>query len=571
MQADLLIGFNQVHKKVWENHFTLKSTCKSSFSKDDISSIDPEGKSFFEFFSIFIEDESTESSEAEQVKQAFQKLIIEGKHIESSEAEQVKQAFQKLIIEDKHIESSKAEQVKLAPQKLINEAEPTDVLSELLPLFNSMESTVDQTGLKERLEALILLFKRMSLSESSSLVHDKEGETEFLRNYGKPLEVCSGISGNLILEDVSENEKQHLCNIDRRSQADIIRQSQIEFDDQKLKSDNQYRAIVENQNLSGSKDQKNSFEMKEITGKYADNSKSFQLTATEKVEISIPKERIHQNDSENRKETLQALNNMGQQKGTPDSNQLSNISTVSSQMNKSISMETDELEVKKSYLELKYVNDRIVNINKEGDSKSAMDSNGKSDNSNAKFETLIEENNLNNEGSLKVKFSSDRVSSIVNEAKILPKIQRSNQNSIIKQIVEKINLSPNKEHDKITIKLKPEFLGNIRLNISSENHHVTIKVMADSSMVKEILESNLHHLKNGFVNQGLEIGSFDVMVSDEPENSFKEHNFSGFQRGRRRVAGQKKFSLNSTEEEEVIDPVLPDHTRTDNDRIDYYV
>jgi len=539
MQPDLLIGFNKIQKMDGENHFALESKLKYSFNKDGISSIDTDGISFFEFVSKLIKEKSTGSLETEQTKQALLKLMGDG--------------------------------------------ESQTISSELLPLFDSMKSSVDQTDPKRNLETLILFFQKLSLednlSESKSLVKDEGGISEFLKNGGKLSKGFYETSGNLIFKKDSESEKQYSCNIIKQSQTDIVKQSQIdvvkqsqtEFDDQKLKSNIQDRLIVEDSNIADGKDQKNNFEMKEITAKSNGNSKDFQSTKAEKVKLFAQSELMNQSDLENKKKISQVTDKIGNQKGNPGPSQLSNTSTTSSQINKSISMPTDEIEVGRSRLELKYSDDRIVSINKEGDSKGTMDSNGKSKSFNSKFETLIEESKLNNEGDLKVKFNSDRMPSTVNETKILPRTQQPNQIDIIKQIVEKVNLSSNKEHGKIIIKLKPEILGNIRLNISNENHHVTIKVMADSSMVKDILESNLHHLKNGFVNQGLEIGSFDVMVSDEPESFFKEHNFSGFQRGRRRVAGQKKFSLDSTEEEKPIDPVLPDHRKMTNDRIDYYV
>jgi flagellar hook-length control protein FliK len=543
MQADMLIGFNKPQKMVGKNHFQLESTHKYSSDKGGISNIDIDGKSFFEFVSMLVKEESTDSLETEQVKQALKKLMDDGKS-------------------------------------------PT-ILAELLQFFDTMKSPAEHTDLKEDLEDLIQFFQKMSLSESKSLSKDEGEVSEFLKRSGKLPEGFSETSGNLIFGRESENEKQHSHNIDKQSQAnivkqsqanivkqsqsDVVKQSQIVLDDQKLQSNTQNHAIVENLNILDGKDQKNNFEMKEITAKPNSNLKNFQSTETEKIKIGVQSESINQNDLESKKETSQLIDKMVKKKGTPDLNQLSNTSATSSQINKSISMAADEIEIGKSRLELKYADDRIVSINKEGDSKGAMDFNGKSENYNSKFETLIEESKFNNEEALKVKFNSDKMPSTVNEAKILPRTQQPNQIDIIKQIVEKVNLSSNKEHGKITIKLKPEILGNIRLNISNESHHVTIKVMADSSMVKDILESNLHHLKNGFVNQGLEIGSFDVMVSDEPESFFKEHNFSGFQRGRRRVAGQKKFSLDSSEEEETIDPVLPDHTKVTNDRIDYYV
>lgn len=163
----------------------------------------------------------------------------------------------------------------------------------------------------------------------------------------------------------------------------------------------------------------------------------------------------------------------------------------------------------------------------------------------------------------------EKTSSIITETKTMPRPQQHNQTEIIQQIVEKAKISGNKSHNEIMIKLKPETLGNIRLNISTENQHVIIKVIADSSTVKEILENNLHHLKDGFVHQGLEIGSFDVLVGDGNEQSYKGQNFSGFQRNRRQSAGQRAFSWNDSEEDPILNRKDINSINSD-DRIDYY-
>lgn len=184
--------------------------------------------------------------------------------------------------------------------------------------------------------------------------------------------------------------------------------------------------------------------------------------------------------------------------------------------------------------------------------------------------SVLNESDLNNGSESALKANSNKISSIITEPKTQIRPQVLNQTEIIQQVVEKAKLSLNRDHNEIMIKLKPEILGNIRLNISTENHHVTIKVLADSSTVKEILESNLHHLKIGFINQGLEIGSFDVMVGDEPKDFYKGQSFSGFQRGRRNIAVSRKSALTDIEEEnEIINSSLYQDL-SGSERIDYY-
>ena len=63
------------------------------------------------------------------------------------------------------------------------------------------------------------------------------------------------------------------------------------------------------------------------------------------------------------------------------------------------------------------------------------------------------------------------------------------------------------------IDLKPETLGHLKMQILTENHHVTIRILTENHSVKEMIENNLAHLKANFQNQGLEIQKFDVSVA----------------------------------------------------------
>jgi flagellar hook-length control protein FliK len=144
-------------------------------------------------------------------------------------------------------------------------------------------------------------------------------------------------------------------------------------------------------------------------------------------------------------------------------------------------------------------------------------------------------------------------------------------NDIIQQIVEKIQFKTINEQSEIKITLKPEFLGNIRLNISAENHQVAIKVIADSPAIKEMLETNLHQLKTEFVNNGLEISKFDVYVGAESQQHGQRENPNGFLKTKNQRKAQAIFRLDGSEDGDDSVQGAARNRIVTNERIDYYV
>ena len=90
---------------------------------------------------------------------------------------------------------------------------------------------------------------------------------------------------------------------------------------------------------------------------------------------------------------------------------------------------------------------------------------------------------------------------------------KSSQADTLKQIVNKAAFNLENGRSEFKIDLKPETLGHLKMQILTENHHVTVRILTENPLVKEIIESNLVQLKANFQNQGLEIEKFDVSVA----------------------------------------------------------
>ncbi len=121
---------------------------------------------------------------------------------------------------------------------------------------------------------------------------------------------------------------------------------------------------------------------------------------------------------------------------------------------------------------------------------------------------------------------------------------RTFQTTVMDQIVEKAAIRSMHGRSEIQIRLKPEFLGNVQMNIATEKEQVVVRILTDQPIVKEIIESHLHHLKAELQNQGLTIDKFDVMVNPDADQQHSREPFAqtfrqhSFQNGRRQPPEQ---------------------------------
>ncbi len=108
--------------------------------------------------------------------------------------------------------------------------------------------------------------------------------------------------------------------------------------------------------------------------------------------------------------------------------------------------------------------------------------------------------------------TADKNLESVVQTKELSHFQRQFQPDVMRQLVEKAILGIKNGRSLIKINLKPEILGHLRIQISTENNQVAVRIITEVPMVKEMIESNLNQLRTDFQNQGLEIEKFDVHV-----------------------------------------------------------
>jgi flagellar hook-length control protein FliK len=83
----------------------------------------------------------------------------------------------------------------------------------------------------------------------------------------------------------------------------------------------------------------------------------------------------------------------------------------------------------------------------------------------------------------------------------------------MEQIVQKAALHLKNGQSEVQLQLKPEYLGQVRMQIITENQQVVIRIVAETPMVKEMLESQGQQLKHDLQQQGLKLDDLEVTVS----------------------------------------------------------
>jgi flagellar hook-length control protein FliK len=97
--------------------------------------------------------------------------------------------------------------------------------------------------------------------------------------------------------------------------------------------------------------------------------------------------------------------------------------------------------------------------------------------------------------------------------------QPINQEQFIKafqNILAKSSLQSSNGMQKLLIKLNPEHLGSLRIEIIQKDSMLTAKILATTGKAKEILDSQLSGLKQAFANQNIAVEKIEIAQSFNP-------------------------------------------------------
>ena len=158
---------------------------------------------------------------------------------------------------------------------------------------------------------------------------------------------------------------------------------------------------------------------------------------------------------------------------------------------------------------------------------------------------------------------------------VLPFIDKESNTDVIRQIVQRMTLRTEKQQSQMTIQLKPDFLGNVRLHVTTENQLVMVRMEAESMVVKDIIEHNMPHLKAELQQHGLEIEKFDVFVGSDNDDSRNGQQQAGLRQGLKRNSNKEKFDEMQNENKEKDESSSSGDNRkvsktTNNLEVDYF-
>jgi flagellar hook-length control protein FliK len=117
------------------------------------------------------------------------------------------------------------------------------------------------------------------------------------------------------------------------------------------------------------------------------------------------------------------------------------------------------------------------------------------------------------------------------------------QTDVIRQIVQRMTVRTDGNMSQMQIKLKPEFLGNMNMEIMTQNQQIMIRMTAENHKVKDMIEQNIHVLRAEMQQHGLQVQKIDVFVSQDQDawkNGHPQTAFQQTQQRDRRQGGQRR-------------------------------
>ena len=119
------------------------------------------------------------------------------------------------------------------------------------------------------------------------------------------------------------------------------------------------------------------------------------------------------------------------------------------------------------------------------------------------------------------------------------------ENRIVEQTIDKFAVNQAKETGSVTLRLHPEELGQVKVELVMDKDSVRAHLHAQSQQVQEVLERHLPRLRDALEQQGLKIDQLQVSVDSQHNGNrgaFQQHeqqSFAGHQKMPATLAGYK--------------------------------
>lgn len=96
------------------------------------------------------------------------------------------------------------------------------------------------------------------------------------------------------------------------------------------------------------------------------------------------------------------------------------------------------------------------------------------------------------------------------------------ESHLLHQVVERLSLRNQGDRSQMTLRLHPEELGELRLELVMEKGVLKAQIQAQNPQVQEVLERNLFRLRDALEQQGLTLEQFDVSLGARQQGESSE-------------------------------------------------
>lgn len=102
--------------------------------------------------------------------------------------------------------------------------------------------------------------------------------------------------------------------------------------------------------------------------------------------------------------------------------------------------------------------------------------------------------------------------------------------------------------NRLLIKLYPEHLGQVRIELLQTNGVMTARILASTALGKEMLDSQLHQLRQAFVQQNIQVERIDISQTlQDPTRNNREQSFNNHF-GRQQQEAEQQLKDNNEED-----------------------
>ena len=130
---------------------------------------------------------------------------------------------------------------------------------------------------------------------------------------------------------------------------------------------------------------------------------------------------------------------------------------------------------------------------------------------------------------------------------------------ILGQIADKALFRLRNGQSEVRIDLKPDSLGHVKLQIVTENHQVTLRIMAESHAAKNLIDSGIGQLKADLQAQGLRVDELEVSVANDFSDFNRHSAFSDGAAQARRLPSTGRQTFQETVPAANLKPAMENH------------